>query len=82
MQAEFDTVAEAIKTANIGALSNEEKLNLYKYFKQATEGDVKGSRPGIFSQKERAKWDAWDTVKGTSKADAQAKYVQIAKQYI
>jgi diazepam-binding inhibitor (GABA receptor modulating acyl-CoA-binding protein) len=74
-QNEFTTVSNAIKTANLSALSNDDKLNLYKYFKQSTDGDVTGSRPGIFSQKERAKWDAWNTVKGTSKADAQTKYV-------
>jgi diazepam-binding inhibitor (GABA receptor modulating acyl-CoA-binding protein) len=82
MQTEFNTVAEAIKTINLGNLSNEQKLDLYKYYKQATEGDVKGSRPGIFSQKERAKWDAWNSVKGTSTADAQAKYIQTAKLHL
>ena len=45
--------------------SNEEKLSFYKYYKQATEGDVKGSQPWAVQMESRAKWDAWDSVKGT-----------------
>ena len=50
-------------------------LDLYKYFKQATAGDVSGSRPGMMNMAGRFKYDAWDGVKGMSKADAEAAYV-------
>jgi len=36
---------------------------LYALFKQATVGDCNTSRPGIFDQKGRYKWDAWEKKK-------------------
>lgn len=39
--------------------SNEMLLKFYAYFKQATQGDCKTSKPSIFKVVERAKWDAW-----------------------
>ena len=43
---------------------------------QATEGDVQGSRPGMFSLEARAKYDAWAKLKGMSKEDAMKGYVE------
>ena len=57
--------------------SNEQLLDLYGLYKQATEGDVSGSRPGMFDLKGRAKFDAWAKRKGTSKDDAMKKYVAL-----
>jgi len=54
--------------------SNEQLLDLYGLYKQATEGDVSGSRPGFLDLKGRAKFDAWAGRKGTSKDDAMKKY--------
>lgn len=56
-------------------MSNEDALVLYGLFKQATVGDVNTGRPGIFSPTDRAKWDAWNTRKGTSQDDAKEQYV-------
>jgi acyl-CoA-binding protein len=55
--------------------SNDQLLDLYAFFKQATEGDVAGSRPGMLDLKGRAKYDAWAKRKGLSKDDATKKYV-------
>ncbi len=57
--------------------SNAELLDLYGLFKQGTEGDVKGSRPGMLDPKGRAKFDAWSSRKGTSQADARSRYVAL-----
>ena len=57
--------------------SNEELLQLYGLFKQATEGDVTGSRPGMLDLKGRAKYDAWARKKGTSKDEAMKGYVAL-----
>eukprot|EP00038_Savillea_parva_P006506 m.164217 g.164217 ORF g.164217 m.164217 type:complete len:132 (-) comp12396_c0_seq1:135-530(-) len=57
--------------------SNEEKLSFYKYYKQATEGDVKGSQPWAVQMESRAKWDAWDSVKGMDKEEAMRLYVEL-----
>ncbi|KAG8916594.1 hypothetical protein FRC00_014642 [Tulasnella sp. 408] len=56
--------------------SNEEKLKFYAYYKQATVGDVNTPRPGMLDFTGKAKWDAWNEVKGTSKEDAENKYVE------
>ena len=55
--------------------SNEELLQLYALYKQATEGDVNGERPGGFDFKAIAKYDAWDELKGKSKETAMTEYV-------
>lgn len=57
--------------------SNDDLLALYAAFKQATDGDVRGSRPGMLDLKGRAKFDAWAKLKGT-KADAAMK-LYVAK---
>jgi len=62
--------------------SNEEKLVLYKFFKQATVGDVNTSRPGMLDFAGKAKWDAWESVKGTSKQDAETKYITTVNELI
>jgi diazepam-binding inhibitor (GABA receptor modulating acyl-CoA-binding protein) len=57
--------------------SNEELLDLYALFKQATSGDASGSRPGMFDPVGRAKFDAWTGKKGLSKDDAMTRYVAL-----
>lgn len=60
--------------------SNEQLLELYALYKQATEGDVTGSRPGMLDLKGRAKYDAWAKVKGTGKDEAMKKYVAVVEK--
>lgn len=55
------------------------KLRLYALYKQATEGDVRGSRPGALSVVARAKHDAWASVSGTSVEDARDEYVTTVR---
>ncbi len=57
--------------------SNDQLLDLYGLYKQATEGDVSGSRPGLLDLKGRAKYDVWAKRKGASKDDAMKKYVAL-----
>ncbi len=58
---------------------NDTLLKLYAYYKQATEGDASGERPGGFDFVRRAKWDAWSEVKGTSKTEAMKTYIELVK---
>ncbi|CAJ0583347.1 unnamed protein product, partial [Mesorhabditis spiculigera] len=67
-QAAVDIIQKLPKDGPL-ATSNEE-LKYYAYFKQVTVGDVNTERPGMFSFVEKAKWDAWNGVKGTSKEEA------------
>jgi acyl-CoA-binding protein len=54
---------------------NDDMLALYANYKQATAGDVSGSRPGMMDMVGRAKYDAWAKLKGTGKDAAMQKYV-------
>jgi acyl-CoA-binding protein len=60
--------------------SNEELLQLYALYKQATEGDVTGERPGGFDFKAIAKHDAWEELKGKSKEAAITEYIALVDQ--
>lgn len=62
--------------------SNEELLDLYALFKQATDGDVTGDRPGGFDFKAIAKFDAWTGKKGTSKDDAMKDYIALVGKLV
>ncbi|CAH1759849.1 6779_t:CDS:2 [Entrophospora sp. SA101] len=64
--ASFNEAAKAFgELASSGKLSNEEKLEGYGLFKQATVGDNTTAEPGMFSGMEaKAKWKAWESRKG------------------
>jgi len=57
--------------------TNEELLKIYALFKQATEGDVSGERPGGFDFKAIAKFDAWAELKGKTVEQAKQEYVDF-----
>lgn len=52
-------------------------LKIYGLYKQATTGDVAEKKPGFGDMIGRAKWDAWNGVKGTSSEDAKRQYVEL-----
>jgi len=77
--ADFNEAAENVKKFSKKP-SDAEMLQIYGLFKQVTVGDCNTSRPGMLDLKGKAKWDAWDAVKGKSKADAQAAYIELVKE--
>jgi diazepam-binding inhibitor (GABA receptor modulating acyl-CoA-binding protein) len=52
-------------------------LQIYALYKQATAGDVDGKRPGFTDMVGRAKWDAWNELKGKDAAAAMQEYVDL-----
>ena len=52
-------------------------LMIYALYKQGSAGDAEGKRPGFTDMVGRAKWDAWNGLKGTSKDDAMQQYVDL-----
>lgn len=74
---EFHAAAARVTTLVVDP-GNSSKLQLYALYKQATEGDVQGKRPGFTNPVGRAKHDAWAAVQGTSAADARDEYVALA----
>jgi acyl-CoA-binding protein len=55
-------------------------LKIYALYKQATVGDVEGKRPGFTDMVGRAKWDAWNELKGLAKEDAMQQYVDLIEE--
>jgi len=62
--------------------SPEQLLALYSLYKQATLGDVTGSRPGMLDFKGRAKYDAWSGRRGTSNGAAMQAYVELVQRLV
>jgi len=52
-------------------------LKIYALYKQASGGDAQGERPGFTEMVARAKFDAWDSLKGTSREDAMQQYIDL-----
>ena len=78
---EFDQavkIVEKLKTKP----TNDELGNLYKYYKQATVGDINKDRPNFVYFKEVAKWDSWNSVKGMTKYDSEVAYIKLVNNLI
>jgi len=56
---------------------NNTMLKLYALYKQATQGDAAGERPGSFDFVRRAKFDAWSAIKGTVGDVAMQQYIDL-----
>jgi diazepam-binding inhibitor (GABA receptor modulator, acyl-CoA-binding protein) len=60
--------------------SDQQLLEIYGLYKQATLGDVTGNRPGGFDFKGRAKWEAWKQRLGLSREEAMKGYVEVVER--
>jgi acyl-CoA-binding protein len=54
-------------------------LRLYALYKQGSEGDVSGDRPGMMAFVERAKYDAWRELAGMASDDAKQEYIDVVE---
>ena len=62
--------------------SNDELLELYGLFKQATLGNCLQRSPGLFDLKGQAKWKAWMSRKGMDTQAAAAAYTELVGQLL
>jgi diazepam-binding inhibitor (GABA receptor modulator, acyl-CoA-binding protein) len=76
LKAAFDAAVAASKQLP-DKPDNQTLLKIYSLYKQATEGDVEGKRPGFTDLVGRAKYDAWAAVKGKSNDEAMQEYVDL-----
>ncbi|XP_044755381.1 putative acyl-CoA-binding protein [Coccinella septempunctata] len=74
VDAKFNTAVEDVRKLKAKP-SDDDLLELYALFKQATVGDVNTSRPGMLDLKGKAKWDAWSKKKGTNSEAAKEQYI-------
>jgi acyl-CoA-binding protein len=75
LKSRFEAAAAAAKQTKKKP-DNATLLKLYSYYKQATDGDVTGTRPGGFDFVAGAKYDAWAKLKGTSRDEAMTQYIK------
>ncbi|XP_045724445.2 acyl-CoA-binding protein-like [Mirounga angustirostris] len=68
-QAEFDKTAEDAKHLKTEP-ADDEMLFTYSRYEQGTVGDTNTEQPRLLDFKGKAKWDAWNQLKGTSREDA------------
>jgi acyl-CoA-binding protein len=76
---EFNQAQQDVQNLNERP-SNDDLLLLYALYKQATDGDVSGERPGGFDFKAMAKYDAWKKQAGKSPEEARTEYVATVKR--
>ena len=76
LKTQFDAAVAASKSLKERP-DNSTMLQLYALYKQSTEGDVEGRRPGFTDMVGRAKYDAWAGVKGKSADDAMKSYTAL-----
>lgn len=60
--------------------SDDELLELYGLYKQATVGDNETEKPGMFDFKGKYKWEAWNKLKGLSQEEAEQKYIALVDE--
>ncbi len=72
----FEKAAQDV-LKHVKQLSDEKKLEIYGLYKQATIGDINIDEPKMLDLKAKAKWKAWNAVKGKDKETAKAEYVSI-----
>lgn len=76
LEQEFAEAQERVKKLSKRP-GNAQLLDLYGLYKQATEGDVGGKRPGMLDLTGRAKHDAWAARRGTDRQAAMRAYVSL-----
>ena len=73
----FNKAVFYIKNSDKIQISNNTKLDFYKYYKQATIGDINITQPSMIYYNEYSKWKSWKSVENTNKFDAMNLYIQL-----
>ena len=82
----MSTLREQFDTAVIESRARPAKpdpvtlLRMYSLFKQGTAGDNQDEKPGFTDIVARAKWDAWDKLRGTAPEQAMQDYIDLVKE--
>ena len=81
LEQKFNDMVQAVRDETIDFKpDNSQKLKLYAFYKQAINGDIEGKCPSILKMVERAKWMAWNSIKGQSKEESMQGYLSVFGQ--
>ena len=75
----FEQAAKDVQTLSERP-DNDTLLRLYALYKQGSEGDVSGDKPGFFDFVGTAKYEAWGKLKGTTQDASQQQYIDLVKK--
>lgn len=76
LKAKFEAAAASSKSLT-SRPDNTTMLKLYALYKQGSVGDNTEKKPGFTDMVGRAKWDAWNGVKGMDAKDAMQQYIDL-----
>lgn len=76
---EFEQAATDVKQLGERP-DNDTLLKLYALYKQGSEGDMAGPKPGFFDFVGTAKYEAWAKLRGMSHEEAQQKYIELVRK--
>ena len=79
LKAQFQKAAQEVMSL-ADRPDNYTMLRLYGLYKQGSEGDASGPKPGFFDFVGTAKYEAWEKLAGTPPEDAMKKYVDLVKK--
>ncbi len=79
LKSRFAAALAAVKTLPERP-DNDMLLRLYALYKQATEGDAGGPRPGMFDFVAAAKYEAWENLKGLGRDEAMQRYIKLVER--
>ena len=79
LKARFENAAEDVKKLPERP-DNDTLLKLYALYKQGSEGDVSGPKPGFFDFVGTAKYEAWAKLKGTPTDKAMEGYIKLVER--
>ena len=82
MDIEFNNAVKNVKEINMDNVSDNDKLLLYGYYKQAIVGNIDIPKPSFWNRKAVAKWNAWNKCSGISLEDAKKKYIDIVNKLV
>ena len=81
LKQQFDKSASEVKGLSERP-DNDTMLRLYALYKQGSEGDLTGPKPGFFDFVGSAKYEAWEKMRGTASELAMRKYVDLVKKLV
>jgi carboxylesterase len=81
LEARFQRAADASRTLSKRP-DSATLLNLYALYKQAGSGDAAGERPGLTDPVGRAKFDAWEKLRGVGAEQAKIDYIALVRSLL